>query len=154
MFTVVQPHAGRNRDISGGFSPPTCSRKIDLDWVIEPGHEFDHGATCRPKHGDRWHDKPAQEAEDCWLTARQARQPVDACDYPGMNVVPQQSVLRQPFQVATERIRGAVGERERVLNAEIYAACCNGRVKVRGIARQHHSAECLLRGNAVTDMKG
>ena len=55
----MHPHFVPDQDISDRLSPPTCSRKIDLDGVIEPGHEFNHGATCRAEHRDGRHDKPA-----------------------------------------------------------------------------------------------
>jgi len=79
--------------------------------MIEPGHEFDHGAARRAKRGDSRHNKPTKKADDRWLVARQTRQPVNPCDHAGMNVVRQHSVV-QRSRPRNVRANHGAGKRE------------------------------------------
>jgi hypothetical protein len=121
--------------------------------MIEPGHEFDHGAARRAKRGDSRYNKPTKKADDRRLAARQTRQPVNPCDHAGMNVVPQHSVVGHSFGVTVECIDGAMGEYECVLDAKIHASRRNRRMNVGSIPRQRHATDHLSSGDAVTDMK-
>ena len=116
------------------------------------GTRFPTFEVYQPKSAP-WHDKPPQQADDRGLTARQTRQPVDARDHAGMNLVPHQSVIGQSFQVAVERVHGAMGEYEGILNARDSSSSCYRRVNVGSIARQYHATNQFARGDAITDMK-
>jgi len=71
----------------------------------------------------------------------------------GMNLVSQCAVIGEPVDIAVERVEGAMGEHEGVLDAEIHAARRDRRVNMRGIARQHHAADLFARGDLIGDVE-